>query len=289
MYQPIIGLEGGELAGVEALIRWQHPELGLVMPGRFIEIAEETGAILPIGRWILEEACHEAGRWLRDGRVPASTFVGVNVSPREIREPGFVDGVRKTLVDSGLRPTNLVLEITETALLKATPATIATLEELRALGVRTVIDDFGTGYFSLSHLRQFPVDILKIAREFVQDDDPGSRSSTLAGAVVALGRSVDVATVAEGIETVEQAERMRSLGCSYGQGFYFARPMLAADLLALIGLTAGRAWSTTTTQPVLGDGHGAKRSSEAPGQRRPRGTRSRPGMAPLPSADPSAA
>lgn len=289
MYQPIVGLEGGELAGVEALVRWQHPERGLVMPGRFIEIAEETGAILPIGRWILEEACREAGRWLRDGRVPASMFIGVNVSAREIREAGFVDGVRATLLHSGLQPSNLVLEITETALLKATPTTIATLEELRALGVRTVIDDFGTGYFSLSHLRQFPVDILKIAREFVQDDDPSSRSSTLAGAVVALGRSVDVATVAEGIETVEQAERMRSLGCLYGQGYYFARPMVAADLLALIGLTDGRAWTPASALPAPRATLGAKRSADIPGERRSRGTRTRPGVVALPSAGPSAA
>jgi diguanylate cyclase (GGDEF)-like protein len=250
VYQPIVGLEHGELAGVEALLRWQHPVRGLVMPGRFIEIAEETGSILPIGRWVLREACRDAGRWLAAGMVPTSMFLGVNVSAREVQQPGFVEGVASTLEETGLRPENLVLEITETALLRATPATIATLGELRALGVRTVIDDFGTGYFSLSHLRQFPVDVLKIASEFVQDDDPASRSSALAGAVVALGRSLQIETVAEGIETAAQAERMRDLGCAYGQGYYFARPMPEEALLAGASASAG---GTTWVPAADGD------------------------------------
>lgn len=230
VYQPIVDLATGDLAGVEALVRWQHPERGLIPPGRFIEIAEENGAIVPIGRWVLGEACREAGRWLRARRVPDGTFLCVNVSAREIGQPGFVDGVREALREAGLEPGTLVLEITETALLKATPATAATLAELRDLGVRTVIDDFGTGYFSLSHLRQFPVDALKIASEFVQDAEVGSRSSAVAGAIVALSRSLSIETVAEGIETPQQAERMRALGCTYGQGYFFAEPLPAAAI-----------------------------------------------------------
>ncbi len=235
LYQPIVDLETGALAGVEALVRWSHPGHGTIMPDQFIEIAEETGAILPIGHWVLREACREAATWLSSGAVGPETFVSVNVSAREIQSLGFVDGIKAVLAESGLDPAHLILEITETALLKANPTTVATLEAVRALGLRTVIDDFGTGYFSLSHLRQFPVDALKIAKEFVQDTDEASKSSALAGAIVAMSRSLGIQTVAEGIETAEQADRMRELGCRYGQGYAFARPMLEQDLLADFG------------------------------------------------------
>jgi EAL domain-containing protein (putative c-di-GMP-specific phosphodiesterase class I) len=263
VYQPIVDLETGRFAGVEALLRWEHPELGLVLPGRFIEIAEETGSILPIGRWVLREACREASAWLRADDSGGRGFVGVNVSAREIQEPGFAAGVRAVLAESGLDPHHLLLEITETALLKADPATVAILEELRAMGVRAVIDDFGTGYFSLSHLRQFPVDVLKVAREFVQDEDEDSKSATLADAIVALGRSLRIETVAEGIETAEQAERMRRLGCTFGQGYYFARPLDPAALaswLEAAGALPGEEASPSTSR------------STAPGRarRRPR-------------------
>jgi predicted signal transduction protein with EAL and GGDEF domain len=232
LYQPIVDMATDKLAGVEALVRWSHPGHGTIMPDQFIEIAEETGAILPIGHWVLREACRQGAMWLAGDRVPADAFVSVNVSAREIQSLGFVDGIKAVLAESGLEPTHLVLEITETALLKANPTTVATLEAVRALGVRTVIDDFGTGYFSLSHLRQFPVDALKIAKEFVQETDEGSKSSALAGAIVAMSRSLGIQTVAEGIETPEQAERMRKLGCAYAQGYAYARPMLETDLLA---------------------------------------------------------
>jgi len=232
VYQPIVDLARGGYVGVEALIRWHHPTLGLIAPGRFIQIAEETGAIVSIGHWVLRETCAQAGRWLREGLVPSSVFFGVNVSAREVQHPGFVEGVSDTLRETGLEPANLVIEITETALLQATPATIATLSDLRSLGVRTVIDDFGTGYFSLSHLRQFPIDILKIAGEFVQDADADPKSPALARAIIAMGRSMHMATVAEGIETREQAASMTALGCTYGQGYYFSVPLSAADVVA---------------------------------------------------------
>jgi len=238
LYQPIVDLETGRLAGVEGLVRWSHPVHGLIMPDRFIELAEETGSILPIGRWVLREACREGAAWHEAGSVPAETFVSVNVSAREIQQLGFVDGIKAVLGESGLDPTRLTLEITETALLKATPATVATLHGVRALGVRIVIDDFGTGYFSLSHLRQFPVDALKIASEFVQDIDVASKSSALAGAIVAMSRSLGIETIAEGIETSAQADRIRGLGCAYGQGYAFAKPMPEAELLAEFGTAA---------------------------------------------------
>jgi diguanylate cyclase (GGDEF)-like protein len=239
VFQPIVALDSGRVAGLEALVRWQHPDRGLVVPGEFIEIAEENGSILPIGRWVLREACERAVAWEQAGVIQPSTFLCVNVSAREIQQPGFVGAIEESLTWAGLEPTRLVLEITETALIKATPTTVATLESLRNLGVRVVIDDFGTGYFSLSHLRQFPVDALKIASEFIQVADDDSRSAALAGAIVALGRSLDIATVAEGIESAEQAQRMRDLGCTYGQGYFFAQPMSKAQIDAGIeGLSA---------------------------------------------------
>ena len=245
LYQPIVDLETGRLAGVEALVRWSHPGHGTIMPDQFIEIAEETGAILPIGHWVLRHACREAAYWLATGTVPDTTFVSVNVSAREIQSLGFVDGIKAVLAESGLDPTRLVLEITETALLKATPTTVATLDAVRAMGVRTVIDDFGTGYFSLSHLRQFPVDALKIAKEFVQETDSASKSAALAGAIVAMSRSLGIQTVAEGIETAEQAERMRELGCAFGQGYVFARPMLGPEMISRFGTPATSAPAAT--------------------------------------------
>ena len=243
VYQPIVSLDSGRISGLEALVRWQHPERGLVAPGEFIEIAEENGAILPIGRWVMREACERAVAWQQAGLTPPGLFMCVNVSAREIQQPGFVGAVEETLAWAGLEPTRLILEITETALIKATSVTVATLEGLRALGVRVVIDDFGTGYFSLSHLRQFPVDALKIAGEFVQVAEGDSRSAALAGAIVALGESLDIATVAEGIETKEHAERMRSLGCTYGQGYFFAKPIGVEEIEAGVeGLATATRW-----------------------------------------------
>jgi diguanylate cyclase (GGDEF)-like protein len=249
VFQPIVSLESGRISGLEALIRWEHPDRGLVAPGEFIEIAEENGAILPIGRWVMREACERAVAWQKAGVIPAGIFMCVNVSAREIQQPGFVGAVEEALAWAGLEPTRLILEITETALIKSTSPTVATLEALRALGVRVVIDDFGTGYFSLSHLRQFPVDALKIASEFIQGADGDQRSAALAGAIVAIGESLEIATVGEGIETKEQAERMRSLGCTYGQGYYFAKPITTAEMEAGVeGLASPMRWQAEGTR-----------------------------------------
>jgi EAL domain-containing protein (putative c-di-GMP-specific phosphodiesterase class I) len=250
VYQPIVSLDSGRIAGLEALVRWEHPERGLVAPGEFIEIAEENGAILPIGRWVLRQACERAVAWQAQGLTPPGIFLCVNVSAREIQQPGFLGAVEESLAWAGLEPGRLILELTETALIKATTATVATLEGLRALGVRVVIDDFGTGYFSLSHLRQFPVDALKIAAEFVQGAEGDARAAALAGAIVALGESLDIATVAEGIETEDQAERMRSLGCTYGQGWFFSRPVDASEVDAgMDGLATSHRWAARSATP----------------------------------------
>jgi diguanylate cyclase (GGDEF)-like protein len=246
-YQPIVDMATGRPTGVEALARWEHPERGLIPPDRFIEIAEENGTIVPLGRWILREACQEASRWRIGGHVPEDVFVSVNVSAKEIQQPGFVGAVSDILAETGIAPQRLILELTETALLKATPTTIELLHELRDLGVRMVIDDFGTGYFSLSHLRQFPVDALKIAAEFVQDSDATSRSSALAGAIVAMSRSLGLLTVAEGIETSAQAARMRALGCTFGQGYHFARPLPLTGIVRAFGFDPVRLLSDEPT------------------------------------------
>ena len=267
VYQPIVSFASGQVEGVEALVRWNHPERGLVSPGEFIEIAEENGAILPIGRWVLAEACRQASAWQTDDRRP---FLCVNVSAREIQQPDFVDEVEATLAMAALDARQLSLEITETAILRATPTTIRTLESLRGLGVRIVIDDFGTGYFSLSHLRQFPVDVLKIASEFVQVPETDSKSAALAGAIVALSESLHIATVAEGIENSEQAARMRALGCTYGQGYFFARPLAVGDVASAVGLAA------------------PSRRAGAPARSR-RGSRTAPGLCRRPAVDASPA
>jgi diguanylate cyclase (GGDEF)-like protein len=244
-YQPIVSLQTGRPAGVEALVRWEHPERGLVAPLDFIELAEENGAILPIGRWVLEQACRAAVGW---GLGRGDLFLCVNVSAREIQQPDFVLAVEATLREAGLPADRLSLEITETALLKATPATIATLESLRRMGVNVVIDDFGTGYFSLSHLRQFPVDTLKIASEFVRVPDSDSRSAALAGAIVAMSDSLSITTVAEGIEDASQAQRMLELGCTYGQGYFFSRPVSDPEVAKIVGDEIARALGDCPTQ-----------------------------------------
>ena len=239
VYQPIVDLQSGRLSGVEALVRWQHPERGLLESSTFIEIAEESGTITQIGRWVLHEACSETARW---GPGRRDIFLSVNISAREIGQPGFVQAVQATLDETGFEATRLCLEITETALLKADLSTGETLASLRRLGVRIAIDDFGTGSFSLSHLRQYPIDALKIASEFVQVHDSDSKSSALSGAIVALSHSLEILTVAEGIETLQQAERMRSIGCTFGQGYFFSRPVSGPEMeqLAVQAATADR-------------------------------------------------
>ena len=249
-YQPIVDLRTNAVVGLEALVRWEHPERGSIAPGRFIQLAEENGAILPIGRWVLSEACREVGQLLRAGHLPADVFLSVNVSANEVGQPRFVERVELALREARLPAERLMLEITETALLRATPQTMATLHDLRSLGIKAVIDDFGTGYFSLSHLRQFPVDALKVASEFVRDAGVDDRSAALASAIVAMGRALELTTVAEGIETAEQAQRMAALGCVYAQGYYFARPVglasIGVELARLKTRRRGRANSTAT-------------------------------------------
>jgi diguanylate cyclase (GGDEF)-like protein len=229
-YQPILALQTGALAGVEALVRWRHPTRGLVGPDEFIPLAEENGTILALGRWVLYEACRQVATWT-DGRRTQPLTLTVNVAAAQLREPGFMDDVDGILNVTKLAPSQLVLEMTETAMFHDTSTTIARLQDLRARGIRIAIDDFGTGYSSLGYLRRFPVDILKIAREFVDDD---SAEWAFPAAIIALGRTLNLRIVAEGIEEEWQLERLRTLGCELGQGYYFARPTDAAGFEAYV-------------------------------------------------------
>ena len=228
-YQPFVDVDNLRLVGTEALVRWQHPERGLLAPGEFIELAEECGLIVQLGAWVLAEACRQGAQWIVarseagvTGRVPA---MSVNISPQQLSEPGFIEVVARVLVDTGFPADSLWLEITEGALLRDPVAAIGILEGLRALGVHLSIDDFGTGYSSLSYLKRLPVEALKIDRSFVEQLDDGADDRAIVEAIVALGRALGIRVVAEGIERPGQAIELAGLGCHLAQGFLYAKPV----------------------------------------------------------------
>src|ERR671919_199378 len=222
-YQPIVNLETRSIEGVEALVRWRHPTRGVLSPSEFIPLAEDTGLIVPLGLEVLREACVRAAGWQVPGHSPLA--VSVNLSPKQLTDPNLGTEVDLALRASGLEPSCLILEMTEDVLMHETEAILHTLREVKALGVRLAIDDFGTGYSSLSYLERFPVDMLKIAKTFVDQLGNGEPRSPLVEAVIGLGEALGLRTVAEGIETAEQLHRLRGLRCEQGQGFLFARPL----------------------------------------------------------------
>ncbi len=231
-YQPVVRLADASVVGVEALLRWRHPERGTIAPGDFIPIAEETGLIIPIGRWVLREGCRHAQRILR--AMPGERYsMAINLSLKQIQHSDIVADVRDALADSGLAAEQLTLEITESVLMHDTELAVERLEDLKALGVRLALDDFGTGYSSLSYLSRFPVDILKMDRSFLREGS-SPNANGLATAVVGLGATLSLEVVAEGIEEEEQWHALRELGCGFGQGFLFARPMNADASLAFL-------------------------------------------------------
>ncbi len=232
-YQPKVDFKSGRIVSLEALVRWQHPERGFVSPGKFIPFAEETGLIEPLGQIVLETACRDAAGWQRAGQE--LLVVAVNLSPMQFRNPNLVDEVARTLRRTGLPPAALELEITESAVLGDVSATIEVLDRLKALGVRLAIDDFGTGYSNLGHLQRFPVDVLKIDQSFVRDMHAETEGDApIVEAVISLARALNLHVVAEGVETAQQADRLRHLGCDQGQGFFFARPQPSASITALL-------------------------------------------------------
>ena len=233
-YEPQISLGSGRICSLEGLVRWRHPTRGEVSPGEFIPLAEETGMILAIGRWVLWEACRQVKAWQERWPAPVPLTIAVNLSARQLQHPGIVDEVHAALAAAGLHPKSLVLEITETAIMEQLDAATTILSELRRLGVRLALDDFGTGYSSLSYLQRLPVDILKIDRSFVAGVAKSTEDSALARGILTLGQTLGLETVAEGIETAEQLAVLRELGCQLGQGYLFARPLEPAAVDALL-------------------------------------------------------
>jgi diguanylate cyclase len=240
LYQPIVELPGGQLVGVEALVRWRHPTRGNLLPTVFIPAAERTGLIVPLGHWVLEQACRQAAAWV-DG-PPLS--MSVNVSARQLQEHGFADNVAAVLAETGLPPSRLTIEVTETAVLTGGHV-LRTLRELHEHGIRLALDDFGTGQSSLGLLRTCPVDSLKLDKSFVDEITESSRRPAVATAIIQMAQALGLDAVAEGIETEAQAVRLRRLGYRLGQGYHFARPLPAEEIAAL--------WSTTGTTTLTGD------------------------------------
>jgi EAL domain-containing protein (putative c-di-GMP-specific phosphodiesterase class I) len=230
-YQPVVRLAGRDILGVEALVRWNHPNRGTIPPIQFIPVAEETGLIIPMGRWILETACREGVRLQQLFPRTEALTMSVNLSVRQLQSETLVGDVRKALATTGFPAASLVLEITESLMLSDTDFAMQQLHELKSLGIRLAMDDFGTGYSSLSYLSRFPVDILKMDRSFVGSDD----NEALTSAIIALGTSLSLEVVAEGIELPEQATSLEELGCELGQGFLFAKPMNSTALAEFLG------------------------------------------------------
>lgn len=224
-YQPIISLETGEVREFEALIRWQHPEHGLVQPVEFVEVAEETGLIIPIGKWILEEACQQAIEWQKKFPESKPFSVSVNLSSKQLMHPHFIAQVKEVLAETGLNPQSLRLEVTESKVMENSEVALSVLSDLKKIGVSLSTDDFGTGYSSLSYLHRFPFDCLKIDRSFIGQMDSNNKSSEIVRTILMLAQNLKLEAVAEGIETEEQLKQLQLLGCKLGQGFLFSKPI----------------------------------------------------------------
>ncbi|HEY5109600.1 MAG TPA: EAL domain-containing protein [Acidimicrobiales bacterium] len=231
LYQPIFELDSMRIQGVEALLRWNHPTQGTILPDRFIPVLEESGDIVKVGRWVLEEACGQLAKWHADGQ---DVSVSVNASMRQLESDTFVDDVRSALARHALPPALLTIEITETVLMKDVQATVVRLTRLKALGVKIAIDDFGTGYSSMAYLRQFPVDILKIDRTFISEMNGSLDGAALVHTLIELGRALGLVTLAEGIEEAVQIDGLRTERCDHGQGFLFARPTTSSEIQKML-------------------------------------------------------
>jgi EAL domain-containing protein (putative c-di-GMP-specific phosphodiesterase class I) len=225
-YQPMVQLGTGLIYGVEALVRWEHQTYGHLLPQHFIPLAEETGLIVKLGSWVLEEACRQVHVW-REAHPQTPLAISINISGRQLQGSGIADALRTALASAGVDPSAVILEITESVLMQQTDSVLERLQGLKKLGVRLAIDDFGTGYSSLSYLQRFPIDILKIAKPFVEEVALGAERAALARAIVGLGDTLRLQTVAEGVEMAEQRAALIELGCPLGQGHYFSRALPA--------------------------------------------------------------
>jgi diguanylate cyclase len=232
LYQPIFDLSSGRIEGLEALLRWRHPVRGIVPPDEFIPLAEESGLIIPIGRWVLKEACRQAQEWkARGGRTVG---ISVNVSAYQLGRDDFAADVRSSLEESGLDPAALMIEITETTVMRDVAVACEHLREIKALGASVAVDDFGTGYASLSQLQQMPADILKVDRSFIAALEDGGQSRDLLQAILGVGHSMSLSVIAEGIETEEQLRTVTEMGCEMAQGFLIGRPSPAEVIEGLL-------------------------------------------------------
>jgi EAL domain-containing protein (putative c-di-GMP-specific phosphodiesterase class I) len=233
-YQPVVDLVSGHVRGVEALVRWQHSVLSDIGPAEFIPIAEQTGLIVPIGRWVLQEACTQLARWERLSEEGHDITVSVNVSARQLQEPEFVNEVRDLVARHGITPSHLVFELTESVLIEDSASVTATLDDLKKIGVRLAIDDFGTGYSSMNYVSRFPIDVLKIDKSFVSSMASSPTSTALVAAMVQLANSLGIVAIAEGVEEPEQVDVLRRLGCRLGQGYLWSVPVPASRVEHLI-------------------------------------------------------
>jgi len=240
-YQPLVRLDDGALIGVEALLRWQHPTHGLLQPGSFLPVLEESGLIVPAGAWVLAEAARQARRWERQTNGRAPLHVSLNVSPRQLNQADFTQTARQAIYESGVHPKTLCLEITEGALLRDPTAAWASLRQLKAMGVSLALDDFGTGFSSLSYIRRFDLDVLKIDRSFVTGVYDSDEDRAIVEHVIGLAHALGMSAIAEGIEDETQAEVLRSLGCDAVQGYLYSRPVPASVIDEL--LEAGTSWN----------------------------------------------
>jgi len=254
-YQPIVALDTSDICGFEALVRWQHHERGFISPDAFIPIAEETGLIIPLGGWVLQEACRQMGVWQAQFPHLASLQISVNLSGKEFFQSDLVARIDTILRQAKLQPSGLKLEITESVIMHNAETTATMLEQLRALGTQVSIDDFGTGYCSLSYLHTFPLDVLKVDQSFVSRMGENGTNAEIVRTIVALAHNLGLKVVAEGVETAEDVERLSALGCEYGQGYYFAKPLPAEAATQLLSTKAGLvSKQTEVLSPLPGQG-----------------------------------
>jgi EAL domain-containing protein (putative c-di-GMP-specific phosphodiesterase class I) len=232
VYQPLLDLKSGRLVGMEALVRWQHPDLGLLLPGKFIPIAEETGMIIPLGDWVLAAACRQNRQWQNEGLPPLR--VAVNLSARQFVQANLARRVAEILQETGLDPSCLELELTESTIMSNAEATITILQELKTMGISLAIDDFGTGYSSLSYLKHFPIDRLKIDRSFVCDITTNPDDAAIADAIIAMAHSLKLKVTAEGVEKQEQLKYLSTRNCDEMQGYILSYPIGAVEFAAFI-------------------------------------------------------
>jgi EAL domain-containing protein (putative c-di-GMP-specific phosphodiesterase class I) len=232
-YQPIIDVRTNDVIGAEALVRWHHPTRGLVSPAEFIPISESTGLIVSLGKWVLTEACRQAESWRCSGIIDEHFYISVNLSARQLQDPSILDDVAATLRHSGLPPAFVVLEVTESVIMDDLPSALSCLHALKDLGLRLAVDDFGTGYSSLSYLRNFPMDIVKIDKSFIDRITLEPEGAAMVRGVIDLSNALGLITIAEGVETPDQLALLHELGCDSVQGFLFARPMPSEEFVAM--------------------------------------------------------